>query len=126
MKPILLILGIITFTIFACKPKVENYSGDLIVKDTFIQILSDFNVVDAMYANFAMSNTNPQVKQGYMYMKVLEKHNIEKDMFLATLKYYANKPADFDVIVDHILIELENRQNLLKQTDSLKASPKLN
>ena len=46
-------------------------------------------------------------------------------MFLATLKYFSEKPKDFDLIIDDLLNELLERQTLLLKSDSLKASPQI-
>ncbi len=104
-NPLLLLLLI---TLFACNEAVETIPDNVLSKEDMISVMVDVQLIEA-----ALSlNQSEEAKETayYNYDSVLKKHNLSREKFVHSFKYYAEHPGLMEQIYEEMLSELSKRQ----------------
>lgn len=102
-----LILCFFVFFFLSCGNKNDN--GIYIPREKFIAILTDIHLADAYYAShYQLSKLhNDSVN---FYNTVLEKYGYTKAQFDTTLKYYAVRTQEFDLLYEEVVTALNKTE----------------
>lgn len=97
----------------------KNGADGVISPDSLVRIMVDVYLADATLTTSINTKKISQPDVNKYYSDVLQKHNITKERFDLSVKYYCNDKEKFMKIYDEVLAELNARQILLqtKQAD---------
>lgn len=98
----------------ACTRKLVDESvppNDLIPQEQMVDIILDLHVYDAIMNTMKRKPKKAQKEESfYLYNSVIEKHNISREQFRASFKYYQQ---DMEVM-DKIYEEVAKKLNIMK------------
>ncbi|PKP20964.1 MAG: hypothetical protein CVU05_07840 [Bacteroidetes bacterium HGW-Bacteroidetes-21] len=121
MRPFILYL-LFFIVLLSCEHKSE-YQGNLIPRDSFVVIMADMHIADAIYTQYILNESRPPFNQGILYMKVFQKHNTDRESFEKTFDYYARNIPEFDLVYDDVVALLEDKNRSYDKKDSLDIQP---
>jgi hypothetical protein len=107
--------GILFLTIFfSCSGKLPD---DVLPPERMQTVLWDVLRADEMAGYYASQDSSLQTLNTYTgyYQHILNIHNISKEEFRTSLKYYQNNPVLFKVVLDSLQSFAERQQ---KKADS--------
>jgi len=87
-----------------------SLSDAALPEDTMKAIVVDLAIVDAAYGISLGRPGYPTFRPEFFYEKVLEKHHVSRDAFLASLQAYAQQPKKLQLVYEQALSELSTRQ----------------
>ena len=102
------VIPIILFTLFACNEAVETIPDNVLSKEDMVSVMVDVQLIEA-----ALSiNQSEEAKETayYNYDSVLKQHNLSKEKFDESFKYYSEHPELMEQIYEEMLSELSKRQ----------------
>ena len=95
-------------TLFACNEAVETIPDNVLSKEDMVSVMVDIQLIEA-----ALSiNQSEEAKETayYNYDSVLKQHNLSKEKFDESFKYYSEHPELMEQIYEEMLSELSKRQ----------------
>jgi len=113
---------LIIFTIFmiSCKSGKDSYQGSLIQRDTFVVILAELQISEAIQSHYALNQQAMPVNIGLYYKSVLKKHNTDRESFGKTVEYYSGRMDDFVNVYKEVQNYLEEEKSKLSHADTAK------
>ena len=115
------LLFIIIFFVGGCSDKSKS-AVDIIPKEKMTRIIWDMIQVDEFAsANLAKDTTTSlRMQRMKLYLKVFQLHNVSKEEFSTSFKYYSGKPDVMKVLFDTLGARAEReRKNVYMSPDSL-------
>ncbi len=102
------------FSLVSCTKKVEDKikpPDDLIAREEMVDIIVDMHIFDAVMASEQKKGgKNVQYQKYYLYNSIMEKHNITRERFDESFKYYQH---DFEVM-DDIYADVITKLSIMK------------
>ena len=93
-----------------CTEKVQTKAippDDLIPREAMIDIIVDMHLFDAIiWKNQKIKPKSIQQKKHHLYKSILEKHNISREQFESSMKFYQSDLAVFDEIYADAITKL--------------------
>jgi len=115
VNKLIVIFSLMLF-IISCDKKSEF----VIEKDKFVDLLVDIHKIDALLSTKQMNDVNVKVDSASYYNFVYKKHNVSRNEFDSTLKFYTERPEDFAKIYKLVIEKI----SVLKKDESLKTDVK--
>lgn len=119
MKVFLLVMMIILFQ--GCSQKNKS-AGDILPQEKMTKIIWDIIQVDEYASAFLIKDSTKNIKRERMklYQQVFQLHNVSKEVFNTSFKYYSGRPDVMKVLFDTLGARAEReRQNVYAPKDSL-------
>jgi hypothetical protein len=110
---------IFTMFMISCTSK-DNYQGSIIQRDTFVVVLAEMQIAEAIQSHYALNQQPMPVNIGLYYKSVLKRHNTDRESFSKTIEYYSGRIDDFSDVYGEVQKYLENEQDKLTAADSTK------
>ena len=107
MKRVILFLFIL---ISACKSELPDVPKDVIAMDQMEVILADMHITDALAETKAQLGMNEKMLTQEYHEQVFKSHNITREDFLRSYKFYEANPALLNKMYDHILDIMSKRE----------------
>ncbi len=105
-----LLLFSLLFVFFSCSKKKTEIPADVIPFRKMKEILIDVQLSQAASANSALVDSFIYNNKEYM-VYVLQKHQIKREEFLRSLKFYTSNPEILQEIYDSVLVDLSKIQS---------------
>jgi len=100
----------------------NNNNGDkplkAIPEKQFVSVLVDIHIADAGLNVVNLKKNYANFNADDYYDHVLKKHNVTKEQFNETIKYYSFNLNDFDRIYDQVISELSKADANLRKSDT--------
>lgn len=97
--------------LMACSKKERIPPADIIPRQTFIELLTDVQLLEAVSKQKMIRTDNPGPRIARYYKKTFEKFEVTEEQFLKSFQWYYEDPADMVAIYEEILNDLVNRQS---------------
>jgi len=111
---------LLVLLLLSCKNDKNDYEGSLIDRDTFIVILAELQISDALMAHYALNQQPPPANQGLLYLSILNKHNTDRESFRKTMTYYSQELKEFDALYKDVKDYIDEQQSSYAAPDSVK------
>ena len=113
---------VVTFLLFlsSCGGEKNEYYGKTIPRDTFVVILAELQIADAMNAMYALNQQGVNINQGLVYQDVLRRHKCDREGFEMTMDYYTGHKEEFEKIYLSVAEYLDEMSARYSSGDSLK------
>ncbi|MCD4788648.1 MAG: DUF4296 domain-containing protein [Bacteroidales bacterium] len=102
------------FSLASCTERVEDKikpPDDLITREEMVDIIVDMHIFDAVMASEQKKGGKEvQNQKYYLYNSIMEKHNITRERFDESFKYYQH---DFEVM-DDIYADVITKLSIMK------------
>ncbi len=109
MKKLILIAFI--FLTFSCKQKSVETPGQILEKKELVDIQVDLYLVEAAHNMNVLKPDSADTEYKILFETVLKKHNITKEDYESSLRYYAIDNESLNEIYDSVLVKLTNLEN---------------
>lgn len=103
---------ILIIFMISCTGK-DSYHGSIIERDTFVVILAELQISEAIQSHYALNQQSMPVNIGLYYKSVLKKHNTDRESFGKTIEYYSGRMDDFIDVYKDVQNYLEEEQSNL-------------
>ena len=101
------IISISLILLFACNDKKIIIPANIIPQDKMVLVMTDAHLVEAIIIQgHTMADKSPEA----YYQGIYENHNITKEQFEESYRFYIDHPELFDEIYNEILTELSKQQ----------------
>lgn len=116
-----LILFSIAILVISCAEKLIQEPENLIPAEKMIDVLNDLSILSAAKT----ANNSTLDNSGIETMKfVFEKYGIDSTQFVASDRYYASQPVEYESIYSKVEVRLEAETKRRKEIKELKDSLK--
>ena len=88
----------------------DDAPEDLLPRDTFVQVLVDVQMIEAIYNQNMIRNDNPRQRIARFYSETFEKHGVTREQFTATYAWYYRHPYEMMDVFDEVVLELSKFQ----------------
>lgn len=103
---IFLTLLILTGCTHNISEKKGRPPADLIPRNEMVDIITDMHLYDAVMKEKQKKHNKISEPEYYMYQAVMKKHDITREQFESSLKYYQQDLEDFDKIYEDVIERL--------------------
>ena len=104
------LISILLFTLFACNEETEMIPDNVLSQEKMVSVMVDVQLVEAaLIVNQLKGDEAKEAAVNY-YDSVMKQHNISREKFDMSFKYYAEHPGLMEEIYDEMLNELSKRQ----------------
>lgn len=87
----------------------------LIPKDKFISVLTDINLADATLSYMQPDKSWKGISAESYYPSVLKKNNLTREQFEYTVKYYIDRPKEYEDIYEKVISKFSIMQGDLHE-----------
>jgi hypothetical protein len=94
----------------ACKSELPDVPKDVIAMEQMEIILADMHITDAIAETKAQLGMNEKMLTQEYHEQVFKNHNITREDFLKSYKFYEANPALLNKMYDHILEKMSKRE----------------
>lgn len=101
-------LGLIFISIISCS-KEEKNPDYLFEKGKFVEILTDFEMAEAIVRLGYNRTKDSLIYNDSIYSSVFRKHDITEAIFDSNFTYYSNRPQEFEKIFEEVITNLSTR-----------------
>ena len=108
MKKLITLLLLVT-TLIACSKKKPAIPEDLISMKELQEILSEIHLAQAASSNAVLSDSTLYNNKEYVNY-ILKQHNIEREKFLKSMKFYTENPELLEEVYDSVITQLSRMQ----------------
>lgn len=109
MKRIILI-GIALVT-FSCSQEQVETPGHILEKDELVDVQVDLYLAEAAHNMSVLKPDSADTEYKSLFEMVLKKHNITKQDYESSLRYYAIDNESLNEIYDSMLVKLTHLEN---------------
>ena len=102
--PLLLIL------LFSCKEKHPPVPKDIIQTKPMELILSDMLIADALSETRGLGTVSEKQYTEEYYVTIFKNHNVSREQFLKSYKFYEDNPVILNNIYDSVLSDISKRE----------------
>jgi len=102
---------LIVLITFSCS-RNNNFSEDIIPKDTMALVLADLHIADATLS--VISNEKNFKTPNNYYFSLLKKYNISKARLDSSISYYSKNGDEFDKIYEEIMFIISKKEATTK------------
>lgn len=122
----LLLYALIASLLFSeCIKTSDKIPEKIIPEEKLISILVDIHLAAAYITVIKTDSIDEKTKQRLIYDRVLKNHNIDREIFNSTIKYYASTDIKYyNNIYDEVVEELNKIQGNITRFDTLKNNAK--
>jgi hypothetical protein len=111
-----LILGAFVFLIFSCKQKGIETPGHILEKEELVTVQVDLYMVEAAHNMNVLKPDSADTEYKVLFETVLKKHNITREDYESSLRYYAIDNESLNDIYDSVLVKLTKLENEVTYT----------
>lgn len=104
------LIAIILLTLFACNEEAEIIPDNVLSQEKMVSVMVDVQLVEAALSVDKLKGDEAKEAAANYYNSVLKQHNLSKEEFDVSFKYYAEHPVFMAQIYDAMLNELSKRQ----------------
>lgn len=104
-----IIFGLILL-ITACSKKKTEIPADILSMQDMKGVLTDVQLGQAAAGNSAMVDSALYNSKEYFEF-VLKNHNVSRDVFMKSLKFYSENPALLQEVYDSVIVDLSKIQS---------------
>lgn len=90
----------------------------LLSEDTLRQILLDMHIADATLNSLNLKSQYENFTPEGYYNKVLQKHNLTREIFDSSIAFYSRKPEHLDKLYESVLNELSTMEAGFKEVNT--------
>jgi hypothetical protein len=106
-----LIFATFVFLVFSCKQKSVETPGHILEKKELVEIQVDLYLVEAAHNMNVLKPERADTEYKTLFETVMKKHNITKEDYESSLRYYAIDNESLNEIYDSVLVKLTNLEN---------------
>lgn len=100
---------IILFTLFACNEEAEIIPENVFSQEKMVSVMVDVQLVEATLSVNQLKGDEAKEAAANYYDSVLKQHNISREEFDVSFKYYAERPGLMEQIYDEMLNVLSKK-----------------
>ena len=104
------LISILLLTLFACNEEARIIPDNVLSREKMSSIMVDIQLIEATMAVNQLKGDEARETAANNYVSVLQQHNISREEFDESFKYYAKHPELLEQIYDEMLKELSKRQ----------------
>ena len=108
MKKYLAVILLSTF-LFACSKKKTSIPDGILPMRELQQVLSEIHLAQAASSNAVMTDSSLYTNKEYVNF-ILKQHNIKREDFLKTMKFYTENPDLLEEVYDSVITQLSRMQ----------------
>lgn len=105
------ILAGLVLLAFSCSQKGEKTPGHILEKKKIVDIQVDLYLVEASLNSKILVNDSADTQYKALFETVMKKHNITKEDYENSLKYYSTDNESLDQIYDSVFVKLSRLEN---------------
>ncbi|MGE0635501.1 MAG: DUF4296 domain-containing protein [Bacteroidia bacterium] len=106
-----LILMSFVFLVFACKQKGVETPGHILEKEQLVDVQVDLYLVEAAHNMNVLKPDSADTEYKMLFETVMKKHNITREDYESSLRYYAIDNESLNEIYDSVLVKLTKLEN---------------
>jgi hypothetical protein len=110
---------IVAISLISCSGGKKEYYGEVIPRDTFVVVLAEMQIADAMQAMYALNQQGTNISQGLVYQDIFRRHKCDREGFDKTMEYFTRNKEEFEGVYKSVTEYLENMQMKTGIADSL-------
>ncbi len=103
-------IAIILLTLFACNDRVVSIPDNVLSREKMTSVMVDVQLVEAALSVNQLKGDDAKKTAINYYDSVLKQHNISREEFDVSFKYYAEHPGLLEQIYEDVLNELSKKQ----------------
>jgi hypothetical protein len=111
-----LILATFVFLVFACKQKGVETPGHILEKEQLVDVQVDLYLVEAAHNMNVLKVDSADTEYKMLFETVMKKHNITREDYESSLRYYAIDNESLNEIYDSVLVRLTKLENEITYT----------
>lgn len=111
MKKFLLIL--FSVTLFSCSQKSGESNSSVLSKEKIVDLQVDLYLVEAANNMKVLKQDSLDTEYSALFETVLKKHDVTKEDYERSLRYYAIDNKSLDEIYDSVLVKLTQLENTI-------------
>jgi len=105
------VISILLLTLFACNEEAIIIPDNVLSREKMTSVMVEIQLIEAtMAVNQLKGGKEAKEIAANSYGSVLQQHNISREEFDVSFKYYAKHPELLEQIYDEMLNELSKRQ----------------
>ena len=108
MKKYLAVIFLLTF-LFSCSKKKTSIPEGILPMRELQQVLAEIHLGQAASSNAVMTDSSLYSNKEYVNY-ILKKHNINREDFLKTMKFYTENPDLLEEVYDSVITQLSRMQ----------------
>ncbi len=102
-------LFLLIISLFACSKNKPAIPEDVIPMRELQEILSEIHLAQAASSNAVLSDSTLYNTKEYVNY-ILKQHNIEREKFLKSMKFYTKNPVLLEEVYDSVITQLSRMQ----------------
>jgi len=104
------------FLILSCQQKGVEPPGHILEKKELVDVQVDLYLVEAAHNMNVLKPDSADTEYKVLFETVLKKHNITRDDYESSLRYYAIDNESLNEIYDSVLVKLTKLENEVTYT----------
>jgi len=104
-------LFFLSFLVLSCSHKEVKAPGHIINKDKLVDVQVDLYLVEAVNNMNILSQDSADIKYKMLFETVMKKHNITKEDYESSLRYYTLDNKSMNEIYDSVMFKLTTLEN---------------
>lgn len=104
-----LTLILLSIFLFACSKKKTSIPEGILQMRELQQVLAEIHLSQAASSNAVMTDSSLYSNKEYVNY-ILKNHNINRDDFLKTMKFYTENPDLLEEVYDSVITQLSRMQ----------------
>ena len=106
-----LIVAAFILLTFSCKQKSVETPGHILEKEELVNVQVDLYMVEAAHNMNVLKPDSADSEYKVLFETVLKKHNITREDYESSLRYYAIDNESLNEIYDSVLVKLTHLEN---------------
>lgn len=106
-----LILAALVVLVFSCKQKSVETPGHILEKKQLVDVQVDLYLVEAAHNMNVLKPDSADTEYKTLFETVMKKHNINKEDYESSLRYYAIDNESLNEIYDSVVVKLTHIEN---------------
>lgn len=104
------------FLVFSCKQKSVETPGHILKKKELVDVQVDLYLVEAAHNMNVLKADSADSEYKTLFETVMKKHNITREDYESSLRYYAIDNESLNEIYDSVLVKLTKLENEVTYT----------
>ncbi len=114
MKKLTLIAFVLL--VFSCKQKGVETPGNILEKKELVNVQVDLYLVEAAHNMNVLKIDSADTEYKTLFETVMKKHNVTREDYESSLRYYAIDNESLNEIYDSVLVKLTKLENEVTYT----------
>lgn len=98
------------FFIFGCGTETTQPPDDLIPRDTFVELLAEVQLIEAVFNQNMIRNDDPRARIARYYKTTFEKFDVTPEQFQTTYTWYYSQPELLLEIYDEVITVISTKR----------------